>query len=118
MKRMPRLRFSIRYDLRKVIPEGWEGEPPSELSCESSYCFHADFINEWLPEAAENMFKEDSKRAFAGVDGPLGEYKDCSSCEAQNAEPEHGTSDRAESKRMVEEAGVALGAQKSKKSCR
>lgn len=28
MKRMPRLRFSIRYDLRKAIPDGWSGEAP------------------------------------------------------------------------------------------
>ena len=106
MKRMPRLRFSIRYDLRKALPGGWDGEPPFELACGSSYCFHGDFINGWHPEAAENMLKADSKRDFAGVDGPLGGYGDGSACEgeAQDADPEHGTSDYAESKRIRDEA--------------
>ena len=55
------------------------------------------------------MLKADSKREFAGVDGPLGGYKDGSRCEGEavDADPEHGTSDYAESKRIVEEAGAA-----------
>jgi hypothetical protein len=28
MKRMPQLRFSIRYDLHKALPNGWDGAPP------------------------------------------------------------------------------------------
>jgi hypothetical protein len=30
MKRMPQLRFSIRYDLREIIPGGWSGAAPLE----------------------------------------------------------------------------------------
>jgi len=33
MKRMPQLRFSIRYDVRKLIPQGWKGKPPLRLAC-------------------------------------------------------------------------------------
>ncbi|KAK0725848.1 hypothetical protein B0H67DRAFT_571721 [Lasiosphaeris hirsuta] len=33
MKRMPQLRFSIRYDVRSIIPEGWTGVPPLKLAC-------------------------------------------------------------------------------------
>jgi len=33
MKRMPSLRFSIRYDTRRAIPQGWKGVPPIKLAC-------------------------------------------------------------------------------------
>ena len=33
MKRMPSLRFSVRYDTRKAIPQGWKGVPPFKLAC-------------------------------------------------------------------------------------
>lgn len=33
MKRMPSLRFSIRYDTRRAIPQGWKGVPPFKLAC-------------------------------------------------------------------------------------
>lgn len=33
MKRMPSLRFSVRYDTRKAIPQGWNGVPPFKLAC-------------------------------------------------------------------------------------
>jgi hypothetical protein len=33
MKRMVSLRFSIRYDTRKAIPQGWSGVPPFKLAC-------------------------------------------------------------------------------------
>lgn len=40
MKRMPQLRFSIRYDVRKLIPQGWSGVPPLKLACgEVCVCF-------------------------------------------------------------------------------
>lgn len=58
MYRIPRLRFSIRYDLRSILPDGWSGAPPLKLSCGGSYCMHGDFINGWLPGAAENMVKD------------------------------------------------------------
>ncbi|EHL01562.1 hypothetical protein M7I_2447 [Glarea lozoyensis 74030] len=62
MKRMPQLRFSIRYDLRNALPNGWSGAAPLALACGSSYCSHGDFINGWLPEAAENMLLANDKR--------------------------------------------------------
>ncbi|KAJ0159689.1 hypothetical protein CTA2_9270 [Colletotrichum tanaceti] len=104
MKRMPQLRFSIRYNLRRVLPGGWEGTPPLELACGNSFCSHGDFINGWLPEAATNMLKANSKREFAGVDGPHGKYNAGSRCGAENAkdaDPENGTSDYDESVRMM-----------------
>lgn len=54
MKSMPQLRFSIRYDLRKALPDGWSGEAPFILSSGTSFSSHGDFINGWLPEAATN----------------------------------------------------------------
>ncbi|KAK7415428.1 hypothetical protein QQX98_005879 [Neonectria punicea] len=104
MKRIPQLRFSIRYDLRTILPEGWSGEAPFELACGSSYCSHGDFINGWLPEAAENMLLANDKREFAGVDGPAGASDAGSLCGAENAvdaDPEHGTSDYEESKALL-----------------
>lgn len=112
MFRMPQLRFSIRYDLRKVLPDGWDGVPPFELACGDSYCFHGDFINGWIPEAAENMLKSDSKRDFKGVDGPLGKHDAGSICtrDAEDADPENGTSDYLESKQVLEELAGSVSA--------
>ncbi|KAF4946201.1 hypothetical protein FSARC_14252 [Fusarium sarcochroum] len=104
MKRMPQLRFSIRYDLREILPDGWDGPAPLELSCGSSYCTHGDFINGWLPEAAQNMLLANSKRGFKGVDGPNGKYNAGSLCEAediQDADPDHGTDDYLTSQRTL-----------------
>lgn len=50
MKRMPQLRFSVRYDVRRMIPQGWKGPAPLKLACGEigdGYCFHGDFINGW-----------------------------------------------------------------------
>lgn len=107
MKRIPQLRFSIRYDLRKLLPDGWSGTPPLSLACGSSYCSHGDFINGWLPEAAENMVKSAAsvpKREYFAVDGPLGVAGAGSVCGAENAkdsDPTHGTSDYWESLKMM-----------------
>ena len=32
-KRIPSLRFSVRYDTRRVILGGWKGVPPIKLAC-------------------------------------------------------------------------------------
>ena len=109
MKRMPQLRFSIRYDLRKAVPEGWSGTPPFELASGPSYSTHGDFINGWLPEAAENMLLANDKRNFAAVDGPAGTGKAGSLCGAENAkdaDPEHGTSDFAQSVEAMSKRSV------------
>lgn len=107
MRRMPQLRFSIRYDLRRVLPGGWSGAagpPPLELACGTSYCMHGDFVNGWLPEAAVNMLQANDKREFAGVDGPNGAADAGSACGAENAadaDPDRGTSDYAASKAIL-----------------
>ncbi|KAG7113314.1 hypothetical protein HYQ45_000291 [Verticillium longisporum] len=74
MKRMPQLRFSIRYDLRRLLPNGWTGAPPLELACGS------------------------------GVDGPNGKYNAGSVCGAKNAkdaDPKNGTSDYEKSRKIL-----------------
>lgn len=38
MKRMPSLRFSVRYDAKKAIPQGWKGVPPFKLACGEVSC--------------------------------------------------------------------------------
>jgi hypothetical protein len=103
MYKIPRLRFSIRYDLRKLLPDGWDGEPPLELACGNSYCSHGDFINGWLPEAAEYMLQDPSKREYFQIKGPLGAGDEGTACErtAEDSDPEHGTSDYLESLEMM-----------------
>ena len=98
MKAMPQLRFSIRYDLRKVLPNGWSGTAPIKLASGNAYSSHGDFINGWVPEAAENMVGTTSeKQHFAPVNGPLGNYDAGSTCKSADADPSHGTSNYAES---------------------
>lgn len=100
MSRMPQLRFSIRYDLRSVLPNGWSGEPPLRLSSGTSFSSHGDFINGWLPEAAENMVDTtEEKYTFAAVDGPNGNDGAGSVCTttATDADPDNGTSNYADS---------------------
>ncbi|THW98946.1 hypothetical protein D6D13_10417 [Aureobasidium pullulans] len=103
MKRMPQLRFSIRYDLRKVLATGWSRTAPLKLASGNSFSMHGDFINGWVPEAAQNMLKANSKRDFAGVDGPLGKYNAGSICKdkAGDADPNNGTADYATSVQMM-----------------
>ncbi|KAM0333328.1 hypothetical protein ACHAQA_001989 [Verticillium albo-atrum] len=111
MKSMPQLRFSIRYNLRTVLPDGWSGVAPFKLSCGPAWCAHGDFINGWTEESAQNMVATTSdKREFFSVDGALGGYKDYAQCKATDADPSNGTSDYAESvaamsRRSVEAAG-------------
>lgn len=117
MKRQPQLRFSIRYDLREVLPDGWSGEPPLQLASGNSYSMHGDFINGWLPEAAENMLQANDKREFAGVSGPDGDYNAGSVCGAENAEdadPDNGTSDYATSKKIVDSSSKRSARRKSR----
>ncbi|TDZ41351.1 hypothetical protein CTRI78_v009740 [Colletotrichum trifolii] len=104
MKRMPQLRFSIRYDTKKAVPGGWEGEPPLELACGASHCLHGDFINGWVGEAAEKMVSAlTSKRDWQAIDGPKGKSKAGSACkgDAKDADPDNGTNDYAESLKMM-----------------
>lgn len=110
MKRIPQLRFSVRYDLRQAIPNGWSGEAPLELACGSSYCWHGDFINGWLEEAAEDMLRSNSKREFRGVSGPLGEYNDGSVCgaeHAKDADPHNGMTNDVVTSKGSGDAGTS-----------
>jgi hypothetical protein len=109
MKSMPQLRFSIRYDLRKVLPKGWSGTAPVKLSCGPAWCSHGDFINGWTVEAAKNMVATTKeKQHFFAVQG--GGAK--SNCKPVDREPTKGTSDYVKSvammgKRSVEAVGWA-----------
>lgn len=102
MKRIPQLRFSVRFDTSEALPDGWSGEAPLQLASGNAYSFHGDFINGWLPEAAENMLEEASdKREFQTVTGPRSEMDDCT---PEDADPDNGTSDYEESLRMMNAA--------------
>jgi hypothetical protein len=107
MKRMPQLRFSIRWDARKNLPNGWNGEAPMKLACGPAWCSHGDFINGWTKEAATDMLKTTvEKQHFISVIGN-GKTADCTPADA---DPTHGTSDYAKSvaamgKRSVESWG-------------
>ncbi|KAI0018612.1 hypothetical protein F4780DRAFT_515785 [Xylariomycetidae sp. FL0641] len=111
MQSMPQLRFSIRYDLREVLPDGWSGEAPLQLACGNAFCAHGDFINGWTETGAQNMVDTTSdKYHFLAVNGDLGNAGDMMSCTPTDADPENGTGDFAESvslmgKRSVPEAG-------------
>lgn len=107
MYRIPHLRFSIRYDLRSILPDGWSGAPPLKLSCGVSYCMHGDFINGWLPKAADNMVKDapSNDREYFHVHGPKDEDDQGSECDAQDADPSRGTSDYWMSVRMMGASG-------------
>lgn len=99
---MPQLRFSIRYDLRDVLPDGWSGTAPLQLACGNAYCSHGDFINGWTEEAAETMVgTTNSKQDFSPVDGALGNDGETMGCEPTDADPDNGTSDYAESVSMM-----------------
>jgi hypothetical protein len=114
-KSMPQLRFSIRYDLRKVLPNGWSGEAPFKLACGNAWCSHGDFINGWAEEAAQNMVATtEDKRKFFEVNGALGGFKDGPTCEAKDADPENGTSDYAESVAVMSKRDVSAWGWKSK----
>lgn len=94
MQSMPQLRFSIRYDLRKALPNGWSGTAPVKLACGAAWCSHGDFINGWTPEAATNMIATtQDKHHYSVVTGKLTK-KDCT---PKDADPTHGVSTYAAS---------------------
>ena len=45
-KRMPSLRFSVRYDTRKAIPKGWSGVPPFKLACGEVRCLELNVTSQ------------------------------------------------------------------------
>lgn len=104
MKRVPALRFSVRYNVRGLIPQGWRGRPPLKLACGEigeGYCFHGDFINGWLDEAQQNLMRATDKRVWQRVDGPRGKGDAGGLCQPKDADPNGGTSDYMESVSMM-----------------
>jgi hypothetical protein len=98
MKSMPQLRFSIRYDLRKVLPRGWSGTAPIKLASGNAWSSHGDFINGWTVEAAQNMVATTKeKQHFGAVNGVLGKDGVSMKCKTKDVDPKHGTSDYAKS---------------------
>ncbi|KAK3201115.1 hypothetical protein GRF29_213g1097407 [Pseudopithomyces chartarum] len=105
MKSMPQLRFSIRWDARKDLPNGWSGEAPIKLACGSAWCSHGDFINGWTEEAAKNMLETTKEKMhFMAVTGSLGSKQ--MACTPKDAEPSKGTADYAESVKMMGKRSV------------
>ncbi|KAK3321287.1 hypothetical protein B0T19DRAFT_451048 [Cercophora scortea] len=103
-KRMPQLRFSMRYDVRKHIPEGWSGPPPLKLACGEigeGYCLHGDFINGWYDDAQQNLLKATDRRNWMRIDGAHGQGKAGSSCKPKDRDPTGGTSDYLTSVKMM-----------------
>ncbi|TVY73446.1 hypothetical protein LSUE1_G009809 [Lachnellula suecica] len=95
MKRMVSLRFSVRYNTQKAIPQGWSGIPPFQLACGvlgDGYCFHGDFINGWFDDAAKTMLQAKGQ-TFMRIDGAHGNGKQYSSCKTKDQNPTEGTSD-------------------------
>jgi hypothetical protein len=107
MKTMPQLRFSIRYDLRGALPNGWSGTAPMKLACGNAHCSHGDFINGWTEEAAKNMVATtQDKRKFMAVEGSLGGPYAGADCKPADADPSHGTSDYAKSVAVMSKRSV------------
>ncbi|KAK3684136.1 hypothetical protein B0T22DRAFT_444099 [Podospora appendiculata] len=103
-KRMPQLRFSMRYDVRKHIPEGWSGPPPLKLACGEigeGYCLHGDFINGWYDDAQQNLLRATDRRNWMRIDGAHGLGKAGSACKPKDADPTGGTSDYLTSLKMM-----------------
>ena len=107
MRSMPQLRFSIRYDLRKALPNGWSGTAPIKLACGNAYCAHGDFINGWTEEAALNMVATTAtKHEFQAVDGALGKNGVLPACTPKDADPSNGVSTYAESVKILGQRAV------------
>ncbi|KAK4222212.1 hypothetical protein QBC38DRAFT_519569 [Podospora fimiseda] len=105
MKRIPQLRFSVRYNVRSLIPQGWNGTPPLKLACGNigeGYCFHGDFINGWFDDAQKNLLKATSRNTWVRVDGARGQGKAGNGgCQTRDGDPNGGTSDYLKSLGMM-----------------
>jgi hypothetical protein len=98
MEAMPQLRFSIRYDLRSVLPNGWTGTAPIQLASGNAYSSHGDFINGWTEEGGKGLVEATAqKQKYISVNGSLGKDGDKPTCKASDADPKNGTGDYAQS---------------------
>ncbi|KAH8424749.1 DUF1996 domain-containing protein [Aspergillus melleus] len=99
MKSMPQLRYAARYDTKSVLPDGWSGDAPFQLSCGDTpgngYCFHGDFINGWFEDAAENMLAAGGGGYDDGqfISGEHGSETAEDTCTPTDQDPDNGTSD-------------------------
>ncbi|PBP17956.1 secreted protein [Diplocarpon rosae] len=92
MKSMPQPRFSIRWDLRKVLPNGWSGTAPFKLACGPAWCSHGDMFMGWTEEGAQNMMAttREPQTRFP-IDGALGGATAGTKCKPTDAEPGKGS---------------------------
>ena len=73
MQAIPQLRFSIRYDLREALPEGWSGDAPLRLACGNAYCSHGDFMNGWTADAGQQLIEATTEKdEYQSANGALG----------------------------------------------
>ncbi|KAJ9413189.1 hypothetical protein FOXG_16768 [Fusarium oxysporum f. sp. lycopersici 4287] len=116
MKTIPQLRYAARYDTNAVVPGGWSGDAPFQLSCGSTtgngYCFHGDFINGWYEDAAENMLASGGGGYEDGqfISGEHGSAAADPGCTATDQDPDNGTSDYLTSVEMMSGGSVVAGA--------
>ncbi|KAK4108832.1 hypothetical protein N656DRAFT_792289 [Canariomyces notabilis] len=86
MKRIPQLRFSVRYNVRGLIPGGWNGTPPLKLAC---------------GEVGEG------RNTWMRVDGARGQGKAGAACTPKDRDPAGGTGDYLESVEMMNSAAAS-----------
>ena len=97
MKAIPQIRYAARYDTSAVVPGGWSGDAPFQLSCGSApgngYCFHGDFINGWYEDAAESMLTSGGGAYEDGqfISGEHGSAAADSGCTPTDQDPDNGT---------------------------
>ncbi|KAL4892389.1 hypothetical protein BDV59DRAFT_202535 [Aspergillus ambiguus] len=107
MSQMPQLRYRVQYDTKSVAPDGWSGPAPFQLSCSDTpgdgYCFHADFINGWFEDAAENMLITGGGGYNDGqfIAGEHGSSAVEAACTPTDQDPDNGTSDYYTSLEMM-----------------
>ncbi|KAI8261327.1 hypothetical protein K4K58_001389 [Colletotrichum sp. SAR11_239] len=107
MKAIPQLRFGVWYDTKSVLPGGWSGDAPFQLSCGDAtgngYCMHGDFVNGWYEDALENMMIKGGGGYEDGqfVSGSHASAIGSAQCTPTDADPDNGTSDYLESLEMA-----------------
>lgn len=113
MLQMPQLRYRVQYDTKSVAPDGWSGPAPFQLSCSDTpgdgYCFHADFINGWFEDAAENMLINGGGGYEDGqfISGEHGTSAVKATCTPTDQDPDNGTSDYYTSLEMMDDGAAA-----------
>lgn len=98
MKAMPQLRFSIRYDLRKSLPDRWSGTASIQLASGNAYSSHGDFTNGWTEDGSKGLVDATAQKLeYISVNDDLGKDGDKPTCKATDADPTNGTGDYAQS---------------------